>query len=93
MTRSAAADSRAEHTIWLALWAAGTVLAAEDRWLVEPSGSNPKCPYEINGRPAQVSKSVVEGVSLPVALCRRARKGLSRLDGWPALRKRFRSSA
>jgi hypothetical protein len=25
--------------IWLTLWAAGTVLAAEDRWLVEPHGA------------------------------------------------------
>jgi hypothetical protein len=38
-----------------ALWAAGTVLAAEDRWLVVPTESSPKCPNEINGRPAQVS--------------------------------------
>ena len=33
---------------------------------------DPKCPYEHDGRPAQVTKSVVEDVSLPVALCCRA---------------------
>jgi hypothetical protein len=40
-----------ELLIWLALWAVGTVLAAEDRWLVEHAWLDPKCPYESTGGP------------------------------------------
>jgi hypothetical protein len=37
--------------IWLALCAAGTVFAAEDRWLVEPSGSTRSVRTRTTGGP------------------------------------------
>jgi len=44
-------SGKPELVIWLALWAVGTVLAAEDRWLVEHAWLDPKCPYESTGGP------------------------------------------
>jgi hypothetical protein len=44
-------SGKPELVIWLALWAVGTVLAAEDRWLAEHAWLDPKCPYESTGGP------------------------------------------